>query len=99
MTIALVLVLVVAGSVLFHILSPWWSTPIASNWSYIDPSTTPFVSTFGSLASLLLPSSCSWRQGGFPSAAVVNRCPHQETLSFTCCNQFLVDSGIVPRRK
>jgi cytochrome c oxidase subunit II len=36
MAIALVLILIVAGSVLFHILSPWWWTPIASNWGYID---------------------------------------------------------------
>ena len=36
MAIALVLVLIVVGSVLFHVLSPWWWTPIASNWSYID---------------------------------------------------------------
>jgi cytochrome c oxidase subunit 2 len=36
MVIGLVLVLVVVGSVLFHMLSPWWWTPIASNWSYID---------------------------------------------------------------
>ncbi len=36
MAIALVLILVVVGSVLFHVLSPWWWTPIASNWSYID---------------------------------------------------------------
>ena len=36
MAIALVLVLVVVGSVLFHLLSPWWWTPIASNWGYID---------------------------------------------------------------
>ena len=36
MAIALVLVLVVAGSMLFHLLSPWWWTPIASNWGYID---------------------------------------------------------------
>ncbi|MGB7773921.1 MAG: cytochrome-c oxidase, partial [Pseudolabrys sp.] len=21
---------------MFHILSPWWWTPIASNWDYID---------------------------------------------------------------
>jgi len=33
---ALILVLVALGSVLFHILSPWWWTPIASNWRYID---------------------------------------------------------------
>jgi cytochrome c oxidase subunit 2 len=36
MTTALILVLVALGSVLFHILSPWWWTPIASNWRYID---------------------------------------------------------------
>ncbi|MCV0396625.1 MAG: cytochrome c oxidase subunit II [Rhizobiaceae bacterium] len=36
MVFALALVLVVVGSVLFHILSPWWWTQIASNWTYID---------------------------------------------------------------
>jgi cytochrome c oxidase subunit 2 len=36
MAVALILLLVAAGSVLFHILSPWWWTPIASNWGYID---------------------------------------------------------------
>jgi cytochrome c oxidase subunit 2 len=36
MPTALILVLVALGSVLFHILSPWWWTPIASNWRYID---------------------------------------------------------------
>ena len=36
MAIALVLVLVAVGSVLFHLLNPWWLTPIASNWRYID---------------------------------------------------------------
>lgn len=36
MAIALALVFIVVGSVLFHLLSPWWWTPIASNWSYID---------------------------------------------------------------
>ena len=36
MAVALVLVLVAVGSVVFHFFSPWWFTPIASNWSYID---------------------------------------------------------------
>lgn len=36
MAVALILVLVVVGSILFHILSPWWWSPIASNWGYID---------------------------------------------------------------
>ena len=36
MAIALVLVLLAIGSVVFHLLTPWWFTPIASNWTYID---------------------------------------------------------------
>ena len=36
MAIAIALVLLVAASVLFHVLNPWWMTPIASNWRYID---------------------------------------------------------------
>ncbi|KFC70761.1 cytochrome c oxidase subunit II [Bosea sp. LC85] len=36
MGVAVVLALVVIGSVAFHLLSPWWWTPIASNWHYID---------------------------------------------------------------
>lgn len=36
MHVALILMLVVVGSVAFHLLSPWWWTPIASNWGYID---------------------------------------------------------------
>lgn len=36
MAVVVVLVLVAVGSVLFHLLSPWWWTPIASNWNYID---------------------------------------------------------------
>jgi cytochrome c oxidase subunit 2 len=36
MATARVLVLIAIGSVLFHLLSPWWFTPIASNWRYID---------------------------------------------------------------
>lgn len=33
---ALLLFLVVVGTVGFHIFSPWWWTPLASNWGYID---------------------------------------------------------------
>ena len=36
MVLAIVLVLLVVGSVLFHWLSPWYFTPIASNWGMID---------------------------------------------------------------
>jgi len=36
MAIAIALVLLALGSVLFHFLSPWYFTPIASNWKTID---------------------------------------------------------------
>jgi cytochrome c oxidase subunit 2 len=36
MALAVVLVLLVVGSLLFHFLSPWWFTPIASNWTTMD---------------------------------------------------------------
>ncbi len=40
MAVAIVLVLLVVGSVLFHYLSPWYFTPIASNWDMIDETVT-----------------------------------------------------------
>jgi cytochrome c oxidase subunit 2 len=36
MKIAVALILLVIGSVLFHLFSPWYLTPIASNWDTID---------------------------------------------------------------
>ena len=40
MAVALILLLVAVASVLFHLFSPWWWTPIASNWRYIDDTIT-----------------------------------------------------------
>jgi cytochrome c oxidase subunit 2 len=36
MSIAIVLVLIALGSILFHVLSPWWFVPLASNWDQMD---------------------------------------------------------------
>ena len=36
MAMAVVLVLLVIGSLIFHFASPWWFTPIASNWTTMD---------------------------------------------------------------
>jgi cytochrome c oxidase subunit II len=36
MAIAVALIVLALGSVLFHFLSPWYFTPIASNWGTID---------------------------------------------------------------
>ncbi|WP_322617945.1 cytochrome c oxidase subunit II [Pseudomonas sp. BIC9C] len=41
MAIAIILILIVIASVLFHILAPWHATPAASNWGSID--TTLFI--------------------------------------------------------
>jgi cytochrome c oxidase subunit 2 len=40
MVLAIVLVLLVLGSLLFHFVSPWYFTPIASNWGTIDDTVT-----------------------------------------------------------
>ena len=36
MFVPIMLILVGLGTVVFHFISPWWWTPIASNWGYID---------------------------------------------------------------
>src|SRR5438552_15340045 len=36
MVLAAALVLLVVGTILLHFLSPWWFTPIASNWKMMD---------------------------------------------------------------
>ncbi len=41
--LAFVLFVVAVGSVVFHFVSPWWFTPLASNWGHID---TTIVITF-----------------------------------------------------
>jgi len=41
MAIAIILILIVIASVLFHVLAPWHAAPPASNWGSID--TTLFI--------------------------------------------------------
>ena len=36
MAIALALLAIVVASVLFHLVTPWWTTPLASNWKQMD---------------------------------------------------------------
>jgi cytochrome c oxidase subunit 2 len=63
MWIALIFVLVAVGSVLFHILSPWWWTPIASNWAYIDHTIiiTFWITGVVFVAVVLFMAWCIWR--------------------------------------
>lgn len=63
MIVALLFILVAVGSVLFHLLSPWWWTPIASNWSYIDNTITLTFWITGIVFSVvvLFMAYCIWR--------------------------------------
>ena len=36
MVLVIILIVLIVGSVVFHFLSPWYLTPIASNWGMID---------------------------------------------------------------
>jgi cytochrome c oxidase subunit 2 len=40
MAIAIVLIILVVGSIWFHFWSPWWITPLSSNWSMMDDTLT-----------------------------------------------------------
>lgn len=63
MIIPIILVLVAVGSVLFHLLSPWWWTPIASNWNYIDGTIiiTFWITGVAFVAVILFMSYCVFR--------------------------------------
>jgi len=63
MLVAVVLILVAVGTVLFHFISPWWWTPIASNWGYIDDTIiiTFWVTGVVFVAVVLFMAYCVWR--------------------------------------
>ncbi|MBO0734235.1 MAG: cytochrome c oxidase subunit II [Methylocapsa sp.] len=63
LALAIVLSLIVAGSVLFHVLSPWWMTPIASNWGGIDGTVllTFWLTGGGFIAIVLFVAYCVFR--------------------------------------
>jgi cytochrome c oxidase subunit 2 len=60
MAIAVVLILVAIGSVIFHLLSPWWWTKIASNWEFIDQTIliTFWITGFVFVAVILFMAYC-----------------------------------------
>ena len=47
MAIALVLLVIVVASVLFHLVTPWWTTPLASNWKQMDDTLTITLAVTG----------------------------------------------------
>ncbi len=63
MPTAIVILLVGVGTVAFHLLSPWWWTPIASNWGYIDDTIilTFWITGVVFIALILFMAFCVWR--------------------------------------
>ncbi|GGA52823.1 cytochrome c oxidase subunit II [Pelagibacterium lentulum] len=63
MLVALMMVLVVVGSIVFHFLSPWWFPPLASNWGYIDDTTVLTFAITGAVfaAVVLFMAYCLYR--------------------------------------
>lgn len=63
LALVFVLVLIVVGSIAFHVVSPWWSTPIASNWSYIDTTLTAtfWITGFVFAAVILFMAYCIFK--------------------------------------
>ncbi len=65
MITAIIIVLVAVGSVVFHLMSPWWWTEIASNWGFIDTTIiiTFWVTGVVYVAILLFVGYCIWKFG------------------------------------
>ena len=63
MIVALIFFLVLIGSVIFHILTPWWWTSVASNWGSIDDTIilTFWVTGFVFIAVGLFMVYCIWK--------------------------------------
>ena len=63
MFVAVIFAIIIIASIIFHFWSPWWWTPVASNWGNID---TTIILTFGLLEVYLLRfclfmAYCIWR--------------------------------------
>src|SRR3546814_5942338 len=61
--VAFALVRVGVGSVAFPFLSPWWWTPIASNWGYVDHTIiiTFWITGVAFIAIILFMAYCVFR--------------------------------------
>ena len=63
MFVAIILVLIIVASVAFHFWSPWWWTPVASNWGGMDDTIilTFWVTGAVFIAVCLFMAYCTWR--------------------------------------
>jgi len=61
--VAIIFILVIVGSIIFHFWSPWWWTPVASNWGNIDGTIilTFWVTGAVFVAVCLFMAYCVWK--------------------------------------
>ena len=63
MSVAIIIVMIIIASVAFHFWSPWWWTPVASNWGGMDDTIilTFWVTGAVFIAVCLFMAYCTWR--------------------------------------
>ena len=63
MFFAIIIVMIIVASVAFHFWSPWWWTPVASNWGGMDDTIilTFWVTGVVFIAVCLFMAYCTWR--------------------------------------
>ena len=63
MVVAIIFALVIVASIAFHFWSPWWWTPVASNWGNIDGTIilTFWITGAVFVAVCLFMSYCVWQ--------------------------------------
>jgi cytochrome c oxidase subunit II len=66
MALAIVLVLIAVGSVAFQLLSPWWLTPLASNWGLMDDTLLITLVITGEVFVFSAPEMASGQAGALP---------------------------------
>ena len=83
MFVAVILVLVILASIAFHFLSPWWWTPVASNWGNIDDIIilTFWVTGGVFVAVCLFMAYCVWRYRYSPTRKAEYK-PEDKKLEF-----------------
>jgi cytochrome c oxidase subunit 2 len=62
MSVAIIIVMIIVASVAFHFWSPWWWTPVASNWGGMDDTIilTFWVTGAVFIAVCLFMAYCTW---------------------------------------
>ena len=83
MFVAIIFVLIIIGSIIFHFWSPWWWTPVASNWGNIDDTIILSFWVTGAVfvAVCLFMSYCVWRYRYHPDRKAEYK-PEDKKLEF-----------------